>query len=123
MSAETTTGRNSGRVSRRATEPLIWEEFLMQPCPGPAGTWKCALQLGHGGDHQRFAQEQDPESRITPHMRELLDGVRNLRQERDELLLTCADLLAAAKRALIFLQDNGMSHGADLARAIKAAER
>ena len=25
--------------------------FVPDRCPGPAGTWPCALEFGHGGDH------------------------------------------------------------------------
>jgi hypothetical protein len=25
-------------------------------CPGPAGFWPCALEFGHGGDHERVGE-------------------------------------------------------------------
>lgn len=43
-------------------------------------------------------------------------------EARAKLIAAAPDLLGAAKRALTFLQDSGMSHGADLARAIAKAE-
>ena len=54
-----------------------------------------------------------PEVIAAPHTK----NGRLVRQDGDP-----SELLAAAKRALTFLQDNGMSHGADLARAIDKAE-
>lgn len=44
--------------AKPAPEPLIWEEYLSAPCPGPAGTWPCALPFGHGGDHARFVESE-----------------------------------------------------------------
>jgi hypothetical protein len=41
-----------------APEPLLWEEYLSAPCPGPAGTWPCALPFGHDGDHARFVESE-----------------------------------------------------------------
>jgi hypothetical protein len=25
-------------------------------CPGPAALWPCALEFGHGGDHERVSE-------------------------------------------------------------------
>lgn len=74
--------------------------FVPAACPGPAGTWQCALPFGHPGDHERFS----PESRLTSPQLALLEGVRELRRERDELLGTCADLLAACRAALASIE-------------------
>lgn len=111
MSAETTTGQGSGQASPHGTEtdPLLWEEFFMAKCLGPAGTWGCALPFGHEGDHVRFAPEPQPESSLTAHQLELLAGVRALRQERDELLLLADDLLGVVKAVL-----NGHEHVHDI---------
>lgn len=104
MSAETTTGLNDGKGSPLATEPLIWEDFLMENCPGPAATWPCALLFGHGGDHERFLPEATES--------EVLAGVRRLRESHDELL-------TAVKNAYRLMQNQGQ--GSYAATAILCA--
>lgn len=55
---------------------------------------------------------------------QIVRGTRSYleREGNASLIAAAPDLLEAAKRALTFLRDNGMSHGNDLARAIAKAE-
>lgn len=113
--ANRATSRNDPQASVVPEGQSFFQEALkggFVRCLGPAGTWPCAREFGHPGDHERFRPE------LLSAESEILAGVRNLRAERDALLLTCADLLAVLKRA------SGALHGdycGDVCRTVHAA--
>lgn len=70
----------------------VLEPYLGR-CLGPAGTWPCALPLGHGGDHERF-EESDSFllSYVAPSLKEVQRRVDRLIAERNDLLESCKQL-------------------------------
>jgi hypothetical protein len=66
-------------------------------CPGPAGTWPCALEFGHGGDHERFAP---------------------VLSETEKLRLENAELRSCLRVALPLLADWPFIRGASLRRSL-----
>jgi hypothetical protein len=83
-----------------APELLLWEEYLSAPCPGPAGTWPCALPFGHDGDHARFVEAEPVPAR--------------------DLAADNAELRACLSVALPLLRDWPFLRGASLRRALVA---
>jgi hypothetical protein len=70
-------------------------------CNGPSGP--CVLQLGHQGDHVRPRRLSDQDDPLDPHMVEVLASLRQLLDERVELmnLLRCARPVIADHTAVI----------------------
>lgn len=64
------------------------------------------------------------QQKVEPYMEQITYGEIPHEEavRRARLIAAAPDLLEAGRRALVFLQDNGLSHGADLARAIAKAE-
>jgi len=88
-------GHSTAQGSDKANLDRIMA-MVERGCPGPAGTWPCALEFGHGGEHQRFAPKATAfDTYMIGSLRQVQGDVIRLKAEHAALLSACKALLLA----------------------------